>query len=220
MKNTQVTLSEAQGPLNQLNVNLSGENGRMWLDEFNKFLRKQQSWIIPSRWEKNIWTKANIGTKKPLKILVDKILKRGFEISYSEHVPLDLLELEEQIKFNDRKEEVYFAAVSPRELGLYPGNWTQRELLAAAPKYELEPCLSGDILEILADPKFDLEKINESLDIAMVPIKIGNPVMFAVGKYENYHLGYLNGNLNQVYTYPGNVDNKYLFRTKKRYNFD
>lgn len=40
-KNTQVSLSEAHGPMQQLLKNLAGKEGREWLTSFNKFLRKE-----------------------------------------------------------------------------------------------------------------------------------------------------------------------------------
>ncbi len=33
------------GLLNQLLVNLAGQEGQMWLDEFKKFLRREQCWV-------------------------------------------------------------------------------------------------------------------------------------------------------------------------------
>ncbi len=222
MNNTQVALSDAQGPLNQLITNLSGENGQMWLDELNRFLRKEQSWTIPPRWERNIWTRATIGSKKSLEALKASILKRGFNISYSDCVPFDLLSVREQLEFNDSREEIFFATVSARELKLDTNHWTQPELIEAGLKQELAPCLSGDILEILAQPKFSLGKLDNlegGIHVAMHPIVVHNRVVFSVGKYDGkYHLGYLNGVPTQVYDHHY-ADNKYIFRVKKRYTF-
>lgn len=39
-----VALKEITGPLNQLFINLAGENGQTWFEEFKKFLRKEPCW--------------------------------------------------------------------------------------------------------------------------------------------------------------------------------
>jgi hypothetical protein len=51
-KNTQLTLSEVKGPLNQINEMLSGPHGKRRLVLLNKFLRKESVWEN----RKNIWT--------------------------------------------------------------------------------------------------------------------------------------------------------------------
>lgn len=217
MKNTQVTLSEAQGPLNQLNVNLSGENGRVWLEELKKFLRQEQSWIISPRWRNNIWSKATVGVEKSVGECVNVLQRRCIEISYSDTVPLDLVAIENQIRFNDTREEVYFVTVSPRELGLTQ-QWTLREFLDAAPKHELELCLPGDILEIIVNGKFPLERgVDGLLDIAMEPVIIRtHPATFCIARYETIHLGYHNGDLKKLRNVV-NLDRKYIFRARKKY---
>ena len=209
--NTQVTLSEARGPLDQLNENLSGKNGREWLNAFKRFLRKEHPWVN-TKWK--IWTIARMGTKKPLADLVTTIKSRGYTIRYSDFIPLDLLSLEKTLKFNEIEEDVYFALISPKDLGLKPG-WTKRKFLDALPKNGLSPLLSGDILEILAQGHERLIKGVRSLDVGMEPILIGHcHANFCIADYDDdgYYFGYHNGDLTQIWNFPDNVNNKHIVR--------
>ena len=42
-----LSLSETQGPRRQLEDNLAGKQGRMWLQAFNRFLRRENPWGMP-----------------------------------------------------------------------------------------------------------------------------------------------------------------------------
>ncbi len=213
--NTQkLTLAEVLRPLAQLCINLAGKNGRNWLEAFKKFLRKGDPWFI-SRWK--VWTVAKTGIKMPLTELISVIKKRGYTIRYSADYSLDLHLLEETLKFNEKEEEIYFTITTPRELGLKPG-WTKRKLLDASLKNGLAPCLSGDIIEIIAQSKDQIKKGDDTLTVAMEPITIENSsANFCIGVYDSrYSLGYLNGDLEQIWDYPANVDNKHIFRIQKK----
>jgi hypothetical protein len=74
--------------------------------------------------------------------------------------------------------------------------------------------LSGDILEILSQGKFELHKGDEGITIAMEAIVINtcNEAVFCIAKYDYLHLGYNNGDSKQLWTYPTNVNNPHLFR--------
>lgn len=214
----QVTLEEYTRPLEEFHKRLNGDNAREWLDAFKRFLRKEEPWIISSKWKNNIWTLARVGLKKPLQELITEIKKRGFKIHYSESYPFDLLELENDLQFNTIEEDIYFVAVSPKELGLKAGNWSKRQLLDVLKEQGLQPCLSGDILEILAQGAFELKREDKDFTIGMEPIIINKqPAIFCIAKYEYYHLGYYNGDLNQKYTHPDSANNKHIFRIRKKY---
>ncbi len=221
MENTQeITLEEYTRLLGEFHKRLTGENARDWLDAFKRFLRKEEPWIISSRWKKNIWTQARMGLKRPLKELVNTILSQGFKIFLNEYNPIDLFKIEEDLIFNDKEEDFYFAAISPRELGLRPGNWNKRQLLDAAKVQGLDPCLSGDILEILSQGAFKLVLGEPGFDIGMEPIVINRGLStFCIARYKDYlHLGTHNGDLHQNYPYLGNVDNKHIFRIRRKYS--
>ncbi len=219
--NTQLlTLAEVWRPLSQFFVMLAGPSGREWLNAFKRFLRKEHPWIS-TRWK--IWTVARMGMGIPLFKLMDTIKSRGYHIRYSDTSPeIDFFSLEKPIEFNKVDENVYFTLASPKELGLKPG-WTRRELLDASLKNGLAHCLSGDIIEILAQRKERLDPNDERLHclcVAMEPIKIEEHLsMFCIGVYKKgtyYSLGYHNGILTSKLYFPDNVNDKYIFRIVDR----
>lgn len=66
-KNTQLTLSEVKGPLNQINEMLSGPFGRRNLVLLNKFLRKEPVWENRKKvWI--IWKKISYDTSETSKL--------------------------------------------------------------------------------------------------------------------------------------------------------
>lgn len=213
-ENTQkLTLAEVLRPLAQLCLNLSGKNGLIWLNALTRFLRKENPWLNLDKWK--VWTYATMGLRIPLAEMVQSLVDQGFKIQYSEHYPMDLLVIEDQLEFSPIENYIVaFALVSPKDLGLKPG-WTKRQLLDTAKRRGLEPMLSGDIIEILFQKRYELRKYDKAIDIAMEPIKINNgPAMFCIVQYETKHLGYHNGDLAQKWDYPGNVNNKHLFRIR------
>ena len=40
-----LSLSDVQGPMNELQSRLGGNDGQLWLDAFKRFLRKENPWI-------------------------------------------------------------------------------------------------------------------------------------------------------------------------------
>lgn len=214
--NTQpLTLAEVWRPLMQLCIRLMSKNGRNWLDALNKFLRKEEVWVV-SKWK--IWALARVGSKKPIKEIINAIISNGYELGDNDIDNLSEIELE----FNSKEEDVYLAIVTPKDLGLKPG-FTYGKFFEVALKQGLDFCLSGDVFEIVSQNSYKLSQ--ETVSFAMNPIpKMRHRDYFVYyitfslhyGRDESYNFWTRGLVFRDKLSHPGCENEKFIFRIRKK----
>lgn len=216
--NTQeITLREFLGPLAQFITNLMGKDGRSWLDAFNRFLRKEDAWIS-TKWK--VWKIIQIGIKKSIDEKITTALVNGYVFQDNHDMRKDLYFFGN--KLISPEEDMCFASVSPKELGLKKG-FTLQQVWDSGRRQGLELCHPGDTLDIISGNNFQLNK-GESIAIAMEPYHLTADVkkygiVFWIGRFSDnlYHLGVHNGVPTTVFDQPTHVDNKFLFRIARNF---
>ena len=158
MKNdTRLTLSEVKGPFTDFVEKLEGEEGWLWLQEFKKFLRRENPWE-----KTDILVTIEIGTHKTVKSLRRAVLKSGASIFRWADDILNKVELSKS------KQSLDLVSLSGKELGFSKA--TQLEDIAkAGTSLGLYPCPAE------AAPQFirqcsDILKKGEILIFVMEPI--------------------------------------------------
>jgi hypothetical protein len=159
--NTQLTLSEVQGPLNQLNVNLTGPEGRRWLSALNRFLRREgAAWDVRNF---DVWKSVKLGTYKNISELKKALMDSGFKLISDDRTNLLLDEMD----FSEVATiiEADLILVSVKELGFKKGA-TSEEVLERARELGLELCPAE------AAPQLQLQ----------FPNQVENPYMYVRSK--------------------------------------
>ncbi len=164
LNNTQLTLSEVKGPLDQLNKNLTGNDGRKWLSALNKFLRKEDPWNIKNF---DVWKTVKLGTwslskQGRLSKLKNAIKKAGFKISAWTDDVLN------NITLRIIKTEVDLILVSVRELGFKDGAG-YKEICHKALEFNLDLCPAEVGLQLRL--QYPNQPKDECIRVAMEPIK-------------------------------------------------
>lgn len=222
MKEVQeLTPKEILRPLSQLNEKLMSDDGRQWLEAFNRFLRKQECWVISSKWK--IWKTALIGTERPIAEMFELAKANGYHIDKSFEGKGS--NFEPLLAYPNAEEEVYFACVTPKELK-FKNSFTLRQVYERAAEEGLDMCFSGDALYVAA---FDKEKIKEgdSVVFAHKPqthswgdseAKLG-PGIFNLCNFKSANgltLSSNNGNMDEEFEHPNCLTWKIAFRIRVR----
>jgi hypothetical protein len=208
-----LTLAELLRLLAQLLFRLSGKNGAEWYYAFKRFLRKENPWIS-TKWK--VWRIINVCTKKPIEEIIDLMKANGYVPGNWEK---ELKEIEPIITYSKVEENVYFASVTPRQVGILKP-YTLREFYDRASKQGLDLCFYGDFLSICCFDNQGLEK-GEWQSAAMEPyISCSQKIPgtgFSLGRDNNggYHFGSCNGSLDQKsYDLLNNLDWAHIFRIR------
>lgn len=154
---TRLSLSDVRGPINDLLEKLEGKNGRTWLQELNKFLRKENPWETPET-----FIELEIGIYRSVETLREALKDDGVCITKGAD---DILG---KTKLFRPKKILELIVISVKELGFLHG--AQREQI-----YEAAKNLDLGLCPAEVGPYLCLQYQDQpDLIVAMEPIPISN----------------------------------------------
>lgn len=143
IKEENPALSEAQGLLEQLRINLAGKNGYVWLEALKKFNRQEiPTWSMPTDWK--IWKTIANGTFKSADHAIFALKADGIEVC--RHLEKIIRKLH-FLRF--KAYAVDIVMVSIIDLGFHEdAEVSYEEIIKAGKKMDLRECTPYDVFTI------------------------------------------------------------------------
>ena len=170
---TRLTVGEAKGAVGDLLEKLAGDEGKEWLRDLKRFLRKEPCWGPP---EFNPWRPLTLGLHKTADLYREALTQAGFKIS---EWALHILG-KPQFTVATEETEVELVVVTVGDLG-FPKGAILEQIYTRAKQHGLKLCPPevGPALRL----QYPDQPLGEWLLIAMEPITgpDGSPYVFCVG---------------------------------------